>query len=281
MRARAGVRVAHYALLALTAFVLLFPIFWMVLGAFKTNTEHLSNPPVIMPSQPWEAVVAGFQFISGGAAIPVGRLALNSIVITVGSLALSLFLAVLAAYGFARFRVGGLVLPFTLLAFRMVPPIAMGLPIFVIFRSLRLLDTHLGMIIALSSFMVPITIWLLRGFLLDTEVSLEEAAMVDGANRWQVLFKITLPLIAPGLAAVTLLGFTAAWNEFFYAILLTRQEAATLPAAIPFFLPRELAPGQPMSGSFLLALFAATPVVILALALQRYLVSGLTMGSVK
>lgn len=275
------IRALQYAALALVLTMFLFPVLWMLLGVFKINLEHHAKPPVLIPSAPMEAFWSATSFVLRDAALPITRLVLNSTVVTLGSIAVTLTLGIFAAYGFARFRVGGQTLPFLILAFRMIPAVALGVPIFILYQWLGLLDTHAGLIIAYASIMLPITIWLLRSFFEKDDVTLEESALIDGASRWQVLWYITLPITAPGIVAAGLLAFMAAWNEFFLSILLTRSNAMTLPAALPLFLPRELAPGAPVSAAFLLALAAAAPVVLLALFLQRYLVAGLTLGGVK
>jgi multiple sugar transport system permease protein len=281
MKAPLRIRFLQYAALIAALAMFLFPVLWMLLGVFKLNLEHQAKPPVLVPSAPLEAFWNAASFVLRDAAVPITRLVLNSTIVTLGSLAVTLALGIFAAYGFARFRVGGQTLPFLILAFRMIPAVALGVPIFILYRWLNLLDTHVGLIVAYASVMLPITIWLLRSFFEKDDITLEEAALIDGANRWQVLWYITLPITAPGIVAVALLAFMAAWNEFFLSILLTRSNATTLPAILPLFLPRELAPGAPISAAFLLALAAATPVVVLALFLQRYLVAGLTLGGVK
>lgn len=275
------IRIAQYAALLAVLAVFLFPVFWMLLGVFKINVEHQAKPPVLIPSAPLAAFFNAATFVLRDAALPITKLLFNSAIVTMGSVIVSLSLGILAAYGFARFRVGGQMTPFLILSFRMIPSVALGVPIFILYNWLGLLDTHMGLIIAYASVMLPITIWLLRSFFEKDDITLEEAALIDGANRWQVLWRVTLPMAAPGIAAVALLAFMAAWNEFFLAILLTRNSATTLPAVLPLFLPRELAPGAPISAAFLLALTAAAPVVLLAIFLQRYLVAGLTLGGIK
>lgn len=281
MKRRSLIRVVQHLALALVVGIFMMPIFWMLLGVFKLNVEHQARPPVLLPSSPIEALQSAFAFVTHDAAVPITRLVLNSVIVTAGTLLVTMSLGLLAAYGFARFRIGGQVLPFVLLSFRIIPVVALGVPIFIFYRWLGLLDTRLGLIMANASVMLPVTVWLLRSFFEKSDVTLEEAALVDGASRWQAMWYVTLPLTAPGIVAVALLGFITAWNEFFLAILLTRSEATTLPAILPLFLPRELAPGSPISAAFLLALCCAIPVVALAIALQKFLVAGLTLGGVK
>lgn len=281
MKTPLRIRLLQYAALISALAIFLFPVLWMLLGVFKLNLEHQAKPPVLVPSAPLDALWNAASFVLRDTALPITRLVLNSTIVTLGALAVTLALGILAAYGFARFRIGGQTLPFLILAFRMIPAVALGVPIFILYRWLNLLDTHVGLIVAYASVMLPITIWLLRSFFEKDDITLEEAALIDGANRWQVLWYITVPITAPGIVAVALLAFMAAWNEFFLSILLTRSNATTLPAILPLFLPRELAPGAPVSAAFLLALAAATPVVVLALFLQRYLVAGLTLGGIK
>ena len=281
MRTPLRIRVFQYGLLVLILAIFLLPMAWLILSVFKSNFEDLARPPVLVPADPLAAASKNIGFAFSGAPEPLTSVIANSLVVSIASALASLILGVVAGYSFARFRTGGTNLPFLILTMRMAPPIAIGLPFFLVFRQLGLLDTQLGLVVAYTTFNLPLVIWLMRSFFREMDTELEDAALVDGATRWQALRLIALPLAAPAIVATGLLAFIASWNEFFFVVLLARSQAVTLPALIPLFLPRSIAPGQPFGGAFFLACLSAIPVVILALFLQRYLLRGLSLGAVK
>ena len=281
MRPNPIVRAAQY--LALTVVVVFFtlPTFWMVLGVFKRNVEHRARPPVLIPHDPLGAAADTIRFAFESSPVPLGHAFLNSVVVASGTALVTLLVGVTAAYSFARFRTGGTSLPFFILTLRMAPPIAVGLPFFLVFRQLGLLDSQLGLIVAYTTFNLPLVIWLLRSFFRELDPSMEEAALVDGASRWQALRHIALPLAVPAIASTALLIFIFSWNEFFFATLLTSNEGRTIPALLPLFLPRSISAGQPLGASFFIAAVSAVPMIILVMILQRYLIKGLSLGAAK
>jgi len=204
----------------------------------------------------------------------------NSTVIASTVTVVSMVVGTLAAYAFARLRFPGrswLILAF--MATYMLPPIALILPLYQIMSSLHLRDTPLALIIIYSSFVTPFVIWIMRGYIETISPELDDAARVDGCSRLGALVRVILPVSAPGLASTALLAFLLAWDEFLYALIITQTNASkTLPIAINDFIGRHgvdfglLATG---------GVIAALPPVILAFAFQRYIVAGLTSGSVK
>jgi multiple sugar transport system permease protein len=277
----AVIRTLQYAALAAVVVVFSFPMFWMVLGVFKRNLEHRARPPVLIPQDPLGAAADTIRFAFEGAPVPLERVFSNSLIVASATALVSLAVGITAAYSFARFRTGGGSLPFFILTLRMAPPIAVGLPFFLVFRSLGLLDSQLGLVIAYTTFNLPLVIWLLRSFFREMDPSLEEAALVDGASRWQALRHIALPLAVPAIVSTGLLAFIFSWNEFFFATLLTSNNGRTVPALLPLFLPRSISAAQPLGASFFIASLSAAPMVVLALILQRYLIKGLSLGAAK
>lgn len=268
-RLRAGLR---WALLLLALAFFLAPVLWIAMTSFKTQREVFSFPPVFWPEQidlrNFRATLSG----SGGRALQ------DSMIVASGATVLSLLVGVPAAYSISRFRIGGDHLPLWILSIRMFPPVVAAIPLFLLYRQIGLLDSYLGLTLAYLTFNVPFVVWMMKGFFDDLPGELEDAALVDGANRWQAFVRIALPLSVPGLVSTALLCFVFAWNEFLLALFLTRTSVITLPVALSSLVGgHETLWGQ--IGA--LAVIAMLPVVLLAVVLQRYVVRGLTLGAVK
>jgi multiple sugar transport system permease protein len=187
-------------------------------------------------------------------------------------------LGALASYSLSRFKTGGENFSFWILSTRMFPPVAAALPLFLIFKQFKLLDTHLALIIANTIFNLPFVIWLLKGFFDELPAELEEAALIDGCSPWGAFVRVAMPLITPGLVATSLFSFIFAWNEFMFALLLTRRTVRTLTIIVP-----SLVGGHEILWGEIAAIgtVAIIPGIALSLLLQRYLVRGLTLGAVK
>jgi len=264
-----------YTLLILIMLVVLFPIYWMVITAFKTRLELTTYPPSLFPQT---AIWDNFRDAFTNSDIPI--YILNSVIVVSGSTFISLLLGTLAGYSLARF-------PFTpsfkenvsfwIISTRMIPPIVTIIPIYLIFRDLHILNSHLGLVIVYTGFTLPFTTWMMRAFVRDIPVELEEAAMVDGCTRLTALFKVILPLAAPGLAATAVFSVILVWNEFLFALILTTTSSSiTLPVGIAGYVSQfEVLWGQ-MSA---VGTVAIIPILIFTLAVQRYLVRGLTLGA--
>lgn len=266
-----------YALLAIIMLMVLAPIYWMVITSFKTRLELTTYPPSLFPKTLiWDNYRDAFT----NSDIPVYMR--NSIVVVSVSTFISLVLGTLAGYSLARF-------PFTpsfkenvsfwIISTRMIPPIVTIIPIFLIFRDLRILNSYLGLIIVYVGFTLPFTTWMMRVFVLEVPVDLEEAAMVDGSSRLGALFSVILPLLGPGLAATAVFSLILVWNEFLFSLILTTTSASiTLPVGIAGYVSQfEVLWGQ-MSA---VGTVAIIPILVFTLAVQRYLVRGLTLGAVR
>ena len=182
------------------------------------------------------------------------------------------------AYSLARFDTGGQHLAFWVLSQRFLPPIAVVLPIFLIYRSFGLNDTHIGLIIAYTVFTLPVTVWMMFAYFRQMPKSLEEAALVDGCTRWQALWKVAVPLAAPGIIAAAVFAFIACWTEFFFALILTSRNAFTLPTVFRAFLGFQ---GSQFGESAALSIVSLLPSIALGILAQRHLVRGLTLGAVR
>lgn len=257
--------------------VFMFPVVWMFLTSFKTEAEYFSYPPVFIPQD-----FSLRNYVNAMAFPPDGRGGLqglrDSLIIALSTTVASVAMGSLAAYSLSRFKIGGENFSFWILSTRMMPPIAAALPLFLIFKQFKLLDTHLALIIANTIFNLPFVIWLLKGFFDDLPEEMEEAALLEGCSRWGAFWRIALPLVAPGVVAVSLFSFIFAWNEFMFALLLTRRNVRTLTIIVP-----SLVGGHEILWGEIAAIgtVAILPGIMLSLLLQRYLVRGLSMGAVK
>lgn len=209
----------------------LFPIFWLIVISLRPNLAPLQegNPFLFKPSlENYFSVIRNRE---------VAHYFVNSLVIGVVATVLSLTFGVSAAYGIARFRFRGQrFCRLWILAIRLLPPIGFVVPLFIMFKTLEMLDSRSTLIIVYTAFLLPFSIWMLTGAIKEISVEAEEAALVDGCNHFQVLLLILIPSLKPTMMAVALLNMIAAWNEFLYALILTSSEAVTLPVAVTGFL---------------------------------------------
>ena len=269
---RFTVRLALTVLWAVIAFFFLFPYIWMVLTGIRRPIDSISMPPrfIFTPS------LDGFRLIFG--QVHFGTYLNHSLIVAAASTAAVLAIACPAAYAMAQLRMrGGFFLGAVLVA-RMVPGVSILVPIYLAASGLGILDTFGLLIVVYTAFNLPFAIWLLRGFFRDVPAEIREAAIVDGCSEWQVFIRMVLPLVTSGAVATAVFVFIASWNEFLFALALTNAHTATAPLSVEGF-RNELGVQWDAIGAS--AIVISTPVVVFAIALQRYLVRGLTMGSVK
>ena len=203
----------------------------------------------------------------------------DSLIISFATALVSVLIGAPAAYSLARFKIGGENLSFWILSTRMFPPVASALPLFLIFKHIRFLDTHLALIIANTIFNLPFVIWLFKGFFEDLPVELEEAARIDGCSFWGSFVRIALPLITPGLVVTTLFSFVFAWNEFMFALILTfTPRAKTLPIIAASTMTSESMLWGKLT---VLGTLIAVPSILMTLLAQKYIVRGLTAEALK
>jgi len=254
------------------AFVLL-PLYWVFVTSIKPSDDYLAVPPVWFPSRPTLVHYSAALFAYRG----LGGL-INSLVVSTGATLLSALIGTLMAYSLARFDTGGGHLSFWMLSQRFLPPVAIVLPLFLLYRDLHLNDTRIGLIIVYTVFTLPVTVWMLFAYFRQMPVSLEEAALVDGCSRWQAFWSIAVPLAAPGIAAAMVFAFIACWTEFFFALILTGRNAYTLPTVFRAFLSFQ---GAQYGEASALAVVSLLPSTILGMVAQKHLVRGLTLGAVR
>jgi multiple sugar transport system permease protein len=270
-------RAGLFAALAVGLLFSIFPMYWLVISAFKTRAELFQIPPTFWPH---DFTFENFQSAFG--ARDFDRFLLNSLLVAGVSTAISLVIGSLAAYSLARFRLPWKLnrhVSFWILSTRMVPPIVAIVPLFVLFGSLGLVNTYAGLIIAYGVFNLPFVVWMMMGFFRDLPVALEEAALVDGDHNLGVLYRIVLPLVRPALAATAIFTLILAWNEFLFAlILMSSTDRLTLPVGTAALVTQfKIIWGDMLAA----ATVAALPILAFTLLVQRHLVRGLTMGAVK
>jgi multiple sugar transport system permease protein len=266
--------IAAYAIVILVILWTVFPLYWLVITAFKPLEEFMAYPPTFWPSQ-WtlDNFVEGLIRQQGAPSI------LDSAVIAVGTFALSMAVGVPAAYSIARYKTGGDDLSFTVLSMRFMPPIVPSVAFFLIAAKLGILDTYLLLILVNSMANIPFVVWIMKGFFEEIPYSIEEAAQVDGAS-WLRLFKDhVLPLAAPGLVAVSLFCFIFAWNELLFATILTGRTIQPFTKVVPGV---NIGHVEPHWGAIAaLGLLVIIPIVILSFYLQKYIVRGMTYGAIR
>lgn len=270
---RKGGLTAQIVLLLLILLFCVFPFYWMVTTSLKTQVVALSQPPQWV-FEPTLSNYVEVLFEDG-----VGASMINSLIVAVCTTALAIALGLPAAYALARFEFRAKKdLWFWFITNRMVSPIVLALPFFLIVRQIGLLDTRLVLILVYLTFNLPIVIWICTDQFRSIPYDLDEAAILEGASQWRIFRSICLPLAMPGVAVSGIFSFIFSWNELLYAIVLTRNTAKTAPAmAVSFMEGYNLPYGKIMATSALIVI----PVLIFALIASKQLVRGLTMGAVK
>jgi multiple sugar transport system permease protein len=261
----------------------LFPFLWILLTSLKGAGDMLSVPPkfVFAPTiDNYAALVIGEQRGQYSSTRPDFPLFfLNSMIISIGAVALSVAAGIPAAYALARFTFPLKdALGFVLMSFRFVPFIAFVIPLYLIYQRLGLYNTHAGLIFAYQLITLPFTIWMLRSFFQEVPLEIQEAATIDGCSWFGVLTRVILPLSLPGISVTLILGFIFCWNAFNYPLMLAgRQTFPVTVGAIQFISYEQVLWGQMAAATIV----AALPQLLLSLMVQKYIVRGLTMGAVK
>lgn len=256
-------------------FLLVLPLIWVLSTSVRPISEMTQVPPVVLPqSITLEAYVLIWQ------AAPFVKYFFNSVFISLATAVIALSFAVGAAYAFSRFQFkGATALLMLVVMSQMLPGSSILIPLFQVIRNLGLLDTHAGMILIYTGFAIPFCTWLLNGYFRAIPEDLEQAAMIDGCNRFDLLWRIVLPLAAPAIVAVGTFAFLLSWNEFLFAYVFTKSNALTIPVGL-----RAAFLGQYVNKYdqlFAASLIFSLPPIAIFVSLQRYFVQGLTAGAVK
>lgn len=270
-------RWAKYALLIGAVIAAVVPVYWMLTISLKTEVDQFASPPKWFNFAPTLA-----HYSDAFSTRSFGRYLITSAIVATVSTACAMVLGTMAAYGLSRFRLRGQLgrrISLWILSTRMFPPIVTAVPLFLMMRDLRLINTISSLVIVYTALNLPFVVWMMRGFFKELPRELEEAAMVDGDSRIGALVRIILPLAAPGLAATAVFCLIVSWNEFLLALVLTQTDAAmTLPVGIAGRVTQYEIQWGVMSAAGVVALL---PILVFALAVQRYLVRGLSLGAVK
>jgi len=293
-------------LVILYALITMIPLVWIVLTGLKTPPDAIAYPPKVVfepslegyvnlftarsrqtpeymtslppPTSWYDELVRKRNMVITGPSRFAERY-LNSVIIGFGSTFLAVFLGTIAAYGFSRFKVPLKDdLLFFILSTRMMPPIAVAVPIFLMYRVLGLSDTHLGMILLYTMVNVSLAVWLLKGFIDEIPMEYEEAALVDGYSRMQAFWKVVLPQAKTGIAATAIFCLIFAWNEYAFALLLTSGEAQTAPPFIPIIIGEGGLDWPAVGAGTTLFLL---PIVFFTVMLRKHLLRGITFGAVR
>jgi ABC-type glycerol-3-phosphate transport system permease component len=270
--------IISYVVIGVMIFAAFFPILWTLMTSLKPHLDAFKMPPV-WTFKPTLSSYKMLFFGTSALGVDFVRYCVNSLIITLLATFVSLAAGLPCAYGFSRFRFkGSKHFSLIILITRMLPPIGTAIPLFLIFTKFNLVDTHLGLILAYTTITIPFTVWMLRSFIDEIPVEIEESAIIDGCSRLTALIRILIPALAPGLASTAVYAFILAWNDFSFAIVLTNRNARTLPLISMAFMTEEGIMWGPMSAAIIVALL---PPIFFFILTQKHITRGLTMGSVK
>ncbi|MFI2704154.1 carbohydrate ABC transporter permease [Cellulosimicrobium composti] len=273
-------KTVEVALLAVLVVAMLFPVLWMLETSVKENRDVYAVPAKLVG---FDLTLAHYRDVfvgpSGGAS-DLSVALLNSVVVAGASTILATVLGVPAAWAYSRFTLRAKKDQlFFILSTRFMPPVVVVIPIFLMYRTLGLIDSQLGLILIYTAFNVPFTIWMMKGFVDQVPSEYEDAAMLDGHTRFQAFRRITLPLLLPGIAATAVFALIFSWNEFVYAIFLTSsREVRTAPPAIAGLIGGTTVDWGLVAAS---ACVFAVPVLVFAYLVRKHLVAGVTLGAVR
>ena len=260
------------ALVLIVTLIFVFPVFWLAMISIKTPNDIYAYPPVWLPSQVhFSSYITLFR---DGDAWSVW----NSLVTAGISTVLAMIIGTTAAYSIVRFRTGGDHLAIWIISQRMIPPICVAFPIFLLFVSWKMIDTYLGLILLYTAFNVPYVTWMMRGYIQEIPLELEQSALVDGLSRWAVLRKVVLPMARAGLFATAVFTFIFAWNDFLFALILTKSEVVTYTVKVTGYFGSQSTFWSKIGA---LSMLGVLPMMLVVGTMQRFIVRGMSMGAVK
>ena len=269
-------RPVRVIIIVISLIVILFPLYWLIANSLRTKTDYLANPPILFNApvtfQNYQKIL-----VENG----IYKQFANTFVVAAVSTIIAVVFGSMAAYSTVRGRIAKKIRNFFGLWFmiqKMYPAIATAIPVYLVMRNLRLIDTRFALIIMNTSFNLPLVIWLMMGFFEQIPLELEESAKIDGANFVQRFFRIVFPVTTPGIIASAILAFVGAWNEFLFAVILSVNRSKTLPVVIAGFITDRGLEWGPMAATAVITLL---PILVVVWALQKNFVQGLAMGAVK
>ncbi len=272
------------AVVTVVSLIYFFPVLWIILTAFKTHTDALAIPPKFFFTPTLENFVAVFSraYMKGAAAVDTGfdLFFFNSVFIAGSSVVLALIIGTLAAYGFSRYPLkGNDTYLFIILTTRMLPPIVVIIPIFLMFRVTGMSGTYIGIILLYTAFNLPFAVWMMKSFFDELSPDVEDAARLDGSSETRVFFNICLPQVKAGLAATAVFGLILTWNEFLFALLLTGVETRTVPVAMAQTIGGDIGVRWGLLAA--IETLFLVPVIVVTFVLQNQLLRGVTFGTIK
>jgi multiple sugar transport system permease protein len=252
--------------------VFVFPVYWLAAISVKTPNDIYSYPPVWIPSEiHFSSYITLFR---DGDAWSVW----HSLVTAGVSTVLAMIIGSTAAYSIVRFRTGGDHLAIWIISQRMIPPICVAFPIFLLFVAWKWVDTYTGLILLYTAFNVPYVTWMMRGYIQEIPLELEQSALVDGLSRWAVLRKVVLPMARAGLFATAVFTFIFAWNDFLFALILTKSEVVTYTVKVTGYFGSQSTFWSKIGA---LSMLGVLPMMVVVGTMQRFIVRGMSMGAVK
>jgi len=260
----------------LVTIIYLFPVYWMFVTSIKPTNEIFAYPPLFYPENPtFEAYINNFT-----ENPDLFKYIFNSVIIALGTCLLTLILAAPTSYALARLKIRGKgLMMIVLLCMQMIPNIMLALPLFIMFNKISLINSFIGLIIANTTHSLPFAILVLRPYFLSLPNSLEEAALIDGSNKFGAFWKIIMPLVVPGLMTVGAISFLWGWGDFVFALTLTTNESVwPLTMGLTKFSGEF---GTQWNNLMAVAVITAIPIILVFISLQKFIVSGLASGSVK
>ena len=262
----------QFLVILLTAIIILVPIYWIVSGAFKQQVDIFQLKLLFTPT------LENFRIIFKSPYNLFDKL-VNSTLVALSTVLITIPLATLAAYSFSRFRMKAEKVMFvTILATQFVPAVVIVLPFFILFRDIGILDTRLALVLVNLSLIMPFAIWMIKGFIDGIPMDTEEAALVDGSSRIQVVLNVVIPMALPGVITAGIFCFILAWNEFLFALIITTNKAVTLPVGLSLFHAEEGVLWHLISAAGIMIML---PMFVLATLIQKHFVQGMTMGAVR
>ena len=262
----------QFFVILLTAIIILVPIYWIVSGALKQQVDIFQLKLLFTPT------LDNFKIIFKSPYNLFDKL-VNSTLVALSTVMITIPLATLAAYSFSRFRMKAEKVMFvTILATQFVPAVVIVLPFFILFRDIGILDTRLALVLVNLSLIMPFAIWMIKGFIDGIPLDTEEAALVDGSGRIQVVLNVVIPMALPGVITAGIFCFILAWNEFLFALIITTNKAVTLPVGLSLFHAEEGVLWHLISAAGIMIML---PMFVLATLIQKHFVQGMTMGAVR
>jgi multiple sugar transport system permease protein len=267
-----GSNIAKTVFAVVLCLISVFPVFWTFLTSIKQPVDQFAMPPI------WIFNPTSQNYINVFNKQPFIKYFIDSSIISISATIIIIFFGSLAAYSISRYQNKGQIMAKLVLVLRILPPVAIILPIFILFKTYGLLDSYIGLILLYSAFNLPFGIWLLIGFFQDLPIELEEAGMVDGCSKFTAMWKIIFPLCKPGLAATSILCLIQCWNEYLFALILCSFNVKTLPLGVAEFVQEHQILWGEMTAA---AICIMLPIFIFGMFIQKHLMRGLTTGAIK